>query len=445
MKFADLLFNLITENARLEFLYDKYANKSEDDDVKGSLIPLRLFKEIIKSDPTSKIPKEYDLNNASFEDFKDKVDAGKYCEWIIQNIKYLQSVEKIPRKELLDLNKKLKKYELILTRAKNHIPERFKNIKNLSISELNDFLENLELPVQVKQKLGLIEDNKELFNYPGSEIICQGPNYTVVKISDKGRLGAEAASYFGGYYKFDKGETTWCTSPENSIAVKGYISQGPLYVILANDDMGFVGEITGLPTERYQWHFESNSFMDRNDKQMDLVKFLTGKGAELMDCLPQIKKVLEKKVLSFLGGIYDGRNMITKTFDYDGYNMPILDFLSGSEVRFLDYLPSGLSKIKIVGKKNIYDGLTPMVANMTSLTYLRLDNCVSSIPGSIVMCDKLKYLYLENNPELTSLPISLSNLPELEIISLYNTPATIPNSLKDKFVDIRGNNVWYRI
>ena len=81
MKFADLLFNLITENARLEFLYDKYANKSEYDDVKWSLIPLNLFKEIIKSDPTSKIPKEYDLKNASFEDFKDKVDAGKDRDW----------------------------------------------------------------------------------------------------------------------------------------------------------------------------------------------------------------------------------------------------------------------------------------------------------------------------------------------------------------------------
>jgi hypothetical protein len=66
--------------------------------------------------------------------------------------------------------------------------------------------------------------------------------------------------------------------------------------VLPNDDGGSVGQKTGLPQERYQFHFPSGQFMDRDDRQINLVEYLNGKMAELKDYFkPEFAKGLVTK------------------------------------------------------------------------------------------------------------------------------------------------------
>jgi len=59
--------------------------------------------------------------------------------------------------------------------------------------------------------------------------------------------------------------TTWCTaSTEDDYYYKYYTKQGPLYVIINKH----------VPSIKYQFHFESEQFMDRNDDPIDVNEFL---------------------------------------------------------------------------------------------------------------------------------------------------------------------------
>ena len=59
--------------------------------------------------------------------------------------------------------------------------------------------------------------------------------------------------------------TSWCTaSTESSEYFDRYSEDGNLYILISKKN----------PKEKYQFHFKSNQYMDRNDSGIDLVKFL---------------------------------------------------------------------------------------------------------------------------------------------------------------------------
>ena len=58
--------------------------------------------------------------------------------------------------------------------------------------------------------------------------------------------------------------TTWCTaSTESDRYYNDYTSNGKLYINISKKD----------PTEKYQFHFKTKSFMDKDDMEIDLPKF----------------------------------------------------------------------------------------------------------------------------------------------------------------------------
>ncbi len=118
----------------------------------------------------------------------------------------------------------------------------------------------------------------------------------MIKIEDKTELGKNAAIFFGGYQDSDNDETRWCTSGPGLTFFNGYIKDGPLYVVLPNDDNGQVGKRTGLPKERYQFHFPSSQFMDRLDRHVNLTELLNGPMIELKESFkPEFAKGLVTK------------------------------------------------------------------------------------------------------------------------------------------------------
>jgi Leucine-rich repeat (LRR) protein len=67
-------------------------------------------------------------------------------------------------------------------------------------------------------------------------------------------------------------------------------------------------------------------------------------------------------------------------------------------------------------------------------------NCVSSIPENIGDLEKLSFLSLPNNPNWTSLPSSVLDLPSILFVNLTNSNPTLPEGFNDRFTEEGGGN-----
>jgi hypothetical protein len=185
------------------------------------------------------------------------------------------------------------------------------------------------------------------FDIPGAEILKVGSEYTLIRISDKGTLGSKAASYFGGYSGgIDRGETNWCTAAENSSYSHTYRQEGPLYIFIANDDKGKVGEVTGLPSERYQFHFPSNQFKFANQHggNIPIVEWLNGKWLEFKEIFkPEFAKGLLKSGSSDVVDISYPDNAAGKFIALYGFE------------ELFDSLPETIVRLLISNKSNEND------------------------------------------------------------------------------------------
>lgn len=460
MKFTTLLTNLIVEDSRTQFLHDKYVyepKKGEKPDPNKKGMPYKIFKEIIKADPTTKFPQGFDFEVATYEDLKDKVNAGKYTEWILKSLFNMKPDSEDVKKGSPEYNREMaEKVRLFMedlfkvnddlvkfTKYKAYFPQDKRDINKFSSpEELFRFLQSFQLPEKKKKELEKKELKKEIrkeregFNHPGAETVFVGDNYTVVKIQGDGPKQKEAAGWYGGYYDHDAGESRWCTSPPNSSYFHTYIKQGPLYVILANNDNGKVGKRTGLPQERYQWHFESNQFMDRDDHQIDLVNFLTGPGAELRDLFKQ----------QFLTGSGDvnaaNQDVSIKTSSKSGRALAIYGF-----DELFENLPANITKLSIENDTNaeITVDIPESIGDLKKLRVLTLIKIAKSIPESIGNCSALMALSLTNNPNLTTIPNSLVNLPKLEFVNLRGSNNVEVSDVFKEHFDEANNGLWYKI
>ena len=301
MRFTSLLTNLILENSRFQVLYDKMvkpAKAKEGDPRKPKgLMDFETLKAIILADPTTKVPQGKDIDELSVDDMEN-VKVGKYTQWLLKNFvapvfnderadvekgspEYKRMMDEHRRLFMEDLFKvtdDLKKYE----RFKNQFPQDKRDINKLTIDDVYELTKNLSLQ-KTKASKAEKEEAKKSYAHPGGEIIFRGNKWTLVRISDQGSLGKDAACFYGGYYLPDQDETRWCTSSPGLTYFNGYIKDGPLYVVLPNDDKGEVGKKTGLPKERYQFHFPSSQFMTREDRQINLVEYLNGPMRELKE------------------------------------------------------------------------------------------------------------------------------------------------------------------
>ena len=453
MKFTSLLTNLILENSRFQVLYDKMVKPApgrEGDARKPKgLMDFETLKAIIFADPTTRIPNGLgDIDSISVEDM-EKVKVGKYTQWMLKNFitptfdfawtddektteRYSRMVTEHKRLFIEDLHKMsddLKKYE----RFKNQLPEDKRDINKVSSAELFDLVKDFKLE-KTKASKQEKEQAKVSYQYPGSEVIFRGPTWTLIKIEDKGEIGKGAAIFFGVYQDGDSGESRWCTSAPGLNYFNTYIKDGPLYVVLPNDDKGEVGKRTGLPKERYQFHFPSSQFMDRNDRQINLVEYLNGPMKELKDYFKS----------EFAKGL------VTKGGDKVEINYP--DSSAGKFVALYGFeelfqsLPEDIKQLLITNKskENIALVVPESLGRFTNLEALLLQNIVKTLPNTIGNLKNLNFVSLNKNPELESLPESIADLPNLTFINLQNSNPNlrIPDRLKEKMVD-EGNGFWY--
>ena len=375
MKFTPLLKSIIVEQSRFEVLYDALTKPSIDKQGKKQRPKLtkQELNTLVMADPTTRL-NDVDLENMSPDDFK-KIKAGKYVQWLIKQYLspkterqpgengYDREVAQVKETFMEDLYKvtdDLKKFE----RFKNKIKGE-KDINKLTADQLYDAVKDFDLTLATTTK----SERKSAEVHPGAKLVYDGPNWRVVEIEDKGPVGKEAACFYGG----NNQETRWCTStPGTDQWFNRYIKDGPLYVIYNPQDTD-VAATTGLPKNRYQFHFPSNQFMDKDDRQQDLVQLLTGPMKELKDFFkPEFAK----------GLTVGGEKLVIDSFTHGAVGKFIalygLEDLIGS-------LPSTLKEFQIQNKDNKNDiiiNIPEEIGRFKDLTMIMLDNCVASIPES---------------------------------------------------------------
>ncbi len=426
IKFTSILRDLIIESSRFQVLFDKYVKPKKE--TRKGIMPFNVLFEIIAADPTSRIPEGMEAVNAKPEDM-EKVKIGKYTQWILKNFTtpninlesgitdpnspaVKQAIKEYQALFLEDLYKvtgDLMKFE----RFKNRLPQEFRDINKLTPETLYDQVKDFSL----EKTKATAEEKKEAsttYQHPGAEEVKRFNNWTVVKISDTGQLGKDAACFYGGYYlEPQRGETRWCTSSPGLTWFDRYIKDGPLYVVIPNSPTKFtgsmdVGEKSGLPALRYQFHFPSNQYMDPADRQIDLVAFLKGTEDDLREYFkPQFMKGLASK---------EGTKV---SVNYPGDSASKFIALYGFP-EFFETLPSNIQRLEFTkkGGEPFNLPIPESLGDFKDLSAIHLVGCVSELPQSICNLKKLQFLSIPDNPDLKELPECLADLQSLTVINV---------------------------
>ena len=450
MKITSLLSNLITENARLQLLFDKFVKpnpkmKSEPGRPAKGIMDFDTLKNIIFGDPDTKVPNGFNKEGATFEEMS-KVKVGKYVQWMLKNFvqpkleyevgtpEYKRAAQEYRRLFIEDMDKMnvdLLKFE----RFKGKLPEVQRDIARYTPATLSLAVDEFKLTKDSKSAKEERITKENPYQYPGSNIEIVTPNWTIVKISENTQEGKNAGAYFGGYYdtrdEFD--ETNWCTSKLDGTYFEHYIKDGPYYVVLPNTDTEF-GKKTGLPKNRYQFHFPSNQYMNRRDRGINLVEFLNGEGSDLKEYFkPQFAK----------GLVGTGGDIVEINYPDSASGKFIA--LYGFDELF-ESLPDTITKLLINNKsqERIALEVPTSIGRFTNLEALMLQNIAKTLPDTVCQLNKLNFLALPGNKDLQSLPECIKELPELAFINLkeVNPNINIPQGLKDRLED-EGMGFYY--
>ena len=442
MKFTSILKKVILEQSKYQILLDKFTEPAVDKEGKRQKAKIKKedFYEIIKADPSTRLT-NVDLSSATKEDMEN-VKAGKYTPWLLKwyltpeteskpgERGYESEVEEYKHRFIEDLSQvtnDLKKHDRFKARIQGE-----KDIMKMSPSQLYDAVKDFSLE---KTKASAEEKEKaaQTFQHPGGEIIFRGNTWTLIRITDTGELGRDAACFYGGY-QLDtaEGESRWCTSsPGYDSWFNRYIKEGPLYVIIKNEDIKF-GTKSKLPATRYQFHFPSNQFQDPSNRTIDVIEFLNGPASELKEFFkPEFAKGLTTK----------------------GDKLEIDSFTSGVVGKFvglyglddlIDSVPDTISVFAIKNRdnNNVIINIPKTISRFKNLETLLLQNCIASIPDSVCKLENLNFVSLLNNPKLKSIPDCLANLPRLVFINLRGSDnVKVPDSVKQKATEL-GGNMW---
>ncbi len=429
--------------SRFEFLFNKHVNlekwmSSEYElnffpyynsvfETITSKVNVADFFTIILFDPTTRlngitelyIQKMLENKTLNLSDLGGKIKVGEYSEWLIKqflNIVSNQSHDSSGQaretlllrvrfiEDLYKVRENLTKFH----RFKNRLIKDNRDINKLTIGDLEFLMSEYSLE-KTKATAEEKESAKSSYSYPGSEIVFKGLEWTVVKISELNDLAKDAACFFGGYdLKPTMGETAWCTaSPGIYNRYNYHAEKGPLYVVLPNECDTF-GKKTGLPSVRYQFHFSTNQFMDKHDKDIILTDYLNGPMLEL-------KEFFKPEFAAGLIG-NGGEELLINDFEHG----PVGKYLGlyGFDDLF-EILPNTITKIHVKNNNpNISLTLPTSITRFKNLTSIYFKNCLTSLPKEICSMQNLVFIALEGNQNLKQLPEKIIDLPKLLFLNL---------------------------
>lgn len=438
MKFTSILAQLIMEDSRYEVLKSKFATEKEKN---GKVIPpkvrpsnelssIEVFDEIVKADPTTVVEGD------------EIKKTGKYTQWLLKqymklqpNVEYgseefdsqLTSMQDRFIEDLYKVKTDLQKFD----RFKNNIDEDKRDINKLDIATLYDLVKDFKLTNKATK-----EDKKEAastYEFKGSKVIYRGSNWTVVEIKGTDEENIKAAHFFGGnHMEPSQGETRWCTSSPGLNYAYSHLKDGPLYVVIPNQPRAFssdktVGDVSGLPALRYQFHFETNQYMDPADRRVDIVKMLSD-GGEMSELREVFKPMFQKTFTNKKGSSSEFKLRLPD--DSNSHYFALFGFDKLTEL-----IPEDVEHIDVTNKSGNIDLELPddFFNNYKKLEGVYFENCISELPSSIGQCKDLQLLALINNKNLTKLPESVCQCDELYICNLTGSDnVEIPQCLIER-------------
>jgi hypothetical protein len=428
MKFTSLLKSIIVEQSRFEVLLNALTKPGEDKEGNKTKPKLskKEFMDLILADPTTRL-NNVDVETANSEEL-GKIKAGSYVPWLVKNYllpktesapgeysyeRDLKRAKEVFLEDLYKVTDDLKKFE----RFKGRLPKEMRDINKLTPDQLYDAVKDFDLTLATTTKA----ERKSAPVHPGAKLVFDGPNWRVIEIEDKGQVGKEAACFYGG----NNVETRWCTSAPGASWFERYIKDGPLYVVFNPNDTD-LSPNTGLPKNRYQFHFPSNQFMDKDDRQQDLVGLLNGP-------MNDLKSFFKPEFAKGLTGTA-GKDFKVESLSSGAVGKFIS--LYGLE-DLIESLPDTLETFSIQNrdsKETVKIELPQEIGNFKNLVHIITDNVsFRSIPESVCELKNLKFLAVMKNPELTTIPECIANLPKLMFLNLKESPnAKIPSSITDK-------------
>jgi len=459
MDFKSIVRRLIIEQdeTKLTNYYNSLVKPKEGK--KTGVIDFDTFKTLVLADPTTKKPEDFDAESATYEDMVDqRVQPGKYANWLLKNYvkpnaadleqfgdtdpkspNYKKTIEAYRERYLEDLfgvTMGLKDF----TKIKQYIPVEKRDVGKLTPNELKMLMD--ELPQKAKDKLGYAKasetkggdakDPRVRFAYPGSDIIHVGPKYTVIKIEGTDEPQRKADTWFGGSYRYNEGESHWCTSPEGSNAFMTYVPHGPLYDIMANNDNGLVGAKTGLPQERFQFHFPKEQFMDRMDNQIKLPQFLNDN--------PDLKELFQPIWAKSLVAPNTSKVEINYPNGKESKYVAVYGF-----DKLFESLPEDIKYLLFQNQsnENIELEVPESLGRFTNLEALMFTKMIKSLPESIGNLKNLQFVTLSDNKALKTLPESMSGLPKLSFLTIRNMDhLVIPPKLAERLME-EGDGFYY--
>jgi len=429
LRFTNLLRDLIVESSRFQVLFDKFVKPKEKG--KKGVMPFETLFALIAADPTTKVPDGMDIDNVKPEQM-EKVKIGKYAQWLLKNFvtpklpqdhplmisdpqsgQYKAALKQFQDLFMEDLYKtttNLQKFE----RFKNRLPQEFRDINKLTPETLYDQVKDFSLE-KTKATAAEKKEASQTFAHPGADIVYRGQDWTVAKISNTGPLGKEAACFYGGSHnEARRGETNWCTSSPGYTWFERYIAKGPLYVVIPNTPTSFksygkeTGEVSGLPANRYQFHFPDNQFMDADDRQINLIEFLNTNEEGL-------KQFFKPEFMKSLAGEKGEKVVI----DYPGDSASKFIALYGFD-EFFATLPQSLQRFtfKNTSKDKLSLNIPNDIGRFKNLSAINFVGCIASLPEAICGLKNLQYLSLVNNPDLQKLPECIGDMPNLMVLNL---------------------------
>lgn len=423
MKFTEMLKTIINEDVRSELFLKKFTEPTVDKKTGKKINPVLTPNELltlIANDPTSRAEENP-------ENFNQVKKTGGYVQWMINQIKRLRpegvgkksgpnsGMEQIALffEDLYKVKEDLIKFE----RFKNQLPVDKRDINKLTSDELYDLVKDFSLEKATTTKA---ERKDAKYSHPGGSFEIETPNYVITKITRTDELGKEAACFYGGQNK----ETRWCTSAPGLSYFERYIKDGPLYQIY--DKNSEPSNDTGLPTNRWQFHFQSSQFMDKDDRSINLVEFLNKTDQEVKEYFkPQFMENMTKS--SGKGGT---------SVDIEFPRSPAAQFIAlyGFD-EFFESLPDTITKMDFSGGNSGSEGfpLPKAIGRLTNLEGLHIDGLISELPAEICNCKKLRYLSLPNNKNLKSIPDCFKDLTNIKLVNFKGCDnLKLPEDLKVK-------------
>lgn len=210
----------ITES-QLALLIEKAASIDEIYNTYYNTIPREDFNKIISSDPTYNQQKPNKM--------------GKYSKWLLK----LYGTNNLKLEDLYKATEYLSVFDKYSRRIEVNDINRYKNLPQL-YNAVKSFIEDENQATSKQDELRKIKQQ-------GAEIVFNSEEWEIIIPKTW-----EASKLYGA-------NTQWCTaSRDDDSYFKQYTKEGPLYI-----------NIDKKNNTKYQFHFESESFMDSTDSQIE--------------------------------------------------------------------------------------------------------------------------------------------------------------------------------